>query len=674
LDVAVLRIRNVQGLNNIVFFDYANRDQLYRAQAKDEVKAIGYPEGTRGVVTKTGTIEALAPAEGKTWFRAKAASTFGSAGAALVDRNGMLIGFTSESDEQRKPSEGYVLGMEAVTPWLEKALQRSAVLSPIQGDMDALIREQDRLQRANAFNRIDPMISLGKPETWRFYLNDANKVIAASENAQGGVFSLSWVPNETIVTDAQLGMAARLLEETSGIERKGDIIVSGKKGIQFVRQVSGRDVFTVLAASKQYLITLVYSYGTNEMDKSKVESILAELVIGGDQEPFYEQRVYTHADPALSLTVAAPWAIMGLNNPGMPVSGQNTEIPEMNFHITLKPEDTASAGMNNEQYLASLLDQLPKDFAVGDIYHAALTQKSGDYPMGEHMPRGVHYRYRFEDAEGNARGFGAGYRVRDKGIVLALTVEYYGSDQEVFEERMEEFDRNVLNGLVFGEGAAKAAHPVEPPQNDEGNGEPVIVEPIVEDHAEAAPLAVMTVNSARGRALMGRILLQVERRGEAWYMSPRDGKGYYLGRAADAYQIMREQGLGITTEDVRKIPIGIVSLEGPDQDGDGLSDIFEDAIGTDPHARDTDADGVSDKQEIEDGTKPLVARGGLSTVDEEFASKHLGTIFLQVESRGEAWYVNPVDGKRYFLGRAEDAYNVMRFLGLGISEKDFANL
>ena len=50
-----------------------------------------------------------------------------------------------------------------------------------------------------------------------------------------------------------------------------------------------------------------------------------------------------------------------------------------------------------------------------------------------------------------------------------------------------------------------------------------------------------------------------------------------------------------------------------------------------------------------------------------------GRILLQVESRGEAWYVNPKDQKRYYLGRPDDAYNVMRRLSLGISEKEFAS-
>lgn len=49
----------------------------------------------------------------------------------------------------------------------------------------------------------------------------------------------------------------------------------------------------------------------------------------------------------------------------------------------------------------------------------------------------------------------------------------------------------------------------------------------------------------------------------------------------------------------------------------------------------------------------------------------LGKIFLQVEANGEAWYVNPLDAHRYFLGRPADAFAAMRAFGLGVSNRDF---
>ncbi len=59
---------------------------------------------------------------------------------------------------------------------------------------------------------------------------------------------------------------------------------------------------------------------------------------------------------------------------------------------------------------------------------------------------------------------------------------------------------------------------------------------------------------------------------------------------------------------------------------------------------------------------PLFALASVNLAD-----RLSGKILLQVEDNGEAWYVNPENKQRYFLGRPEDAFQVMRTLGLGIS-------
>ncbi len=124
--------------------------------------------------------------------------------------------------------------------------------------------------------------------------------------------------------------------------------------------------------------------------------------------------------------------------------------------------------------------------------------------------------------------------------------------------------------------------------------------------------------SEMGDRLKGRILLQVEENGEAWYIYPNDYRRYYLGRPLDAWNIMRFLGLGITNSDLAKIP----------------------------------TDGVA-----WDGEANLINR-------------LKGQILLQVEEHGEAWYLSPVNGKRYYMGRPDDAFAIMRFLGLGIKTAD----
>lgn len=56
------------------------------------------------------------------------------------------------------------------------------------------------------------------------------------------------------------------------------------------------------------------------------------------------------------------------------------------------------------------------------------------------------------------------------------------------------------------------------------------------------------------RYLAGRILLKVEDKGKAYYLDPRDLKLYYLGRPAEAFQVIKSRGLGITNQNLAKIP------------------------------------------------------------------------------------------------------------------------
>ncbi len=179
-------------------------------------------------------------------------------------------------------------------------------------------------------------------------------------------------------------------------------------------------------------------------------------------------------------------------------------------------------------------------------------------------------------------------------------------------------------------------------------------------------------NKTMQKIVSGRILLKVEDYGRAYYINPKTNNGRFLGRADDAFQVMREEGVGITNADLQKIPLGLTNLVGTDTDNDGLPDAFEDAVGTDKTKPDTDNDGHTDREELLNGFSPLGSQSqNFNTV---FVRGNKGVIFLQVEAKGEAWYVNPTDGKRYFLGRPEDAYQLMRTLSLGISNSDFNRL
>lgn len=169
----------------------------------------------------------------------------------------------------------------------------------------------------------------------------------------------------------------------------------------------------------------------------------------------------------------------------------------------------------------------------------------------------------------------------------------------------------------------------------------------------------------------GKILLQVEQNGEAYYVYPNDFKRYYLGSPEDAWAIMRFFGVGISNTDLQKIPTGIDQrMINEDSDNDGLSDDLEKIFDTHMYIADTDHDGYSDSLEIKNNYDPLNGNRYQLPVDLNFADIQKGKIFLQVESHGEAWYVNPRDGKKYYMGRPDDAFKIMQYLGLGITDKN----
>ena len=56
-----------------------------------------------------------------------------------------------------------------------------------------------------------------------------------------------------------------------------------------------------------------------------------------------------------------------------------------------------------------------------------------------------------------------------------------------------------------------------------------------------------------------------------------------------------------------------------------------------------------------------------------YAGERIGYILLQVEAHGEAWYVYPITGKSYYLGRPIDAFNIMRKLALGATHDYITN-
>lgn len=180
-------------------------------------------------------------------------------------------------------------------------------------------------------------------------------------------------------------------------------------------------------------------------------------------------------------------------------------------------------------------------------------------------------------------------------------------------------------------------------------------------------------NDSLTQRLRGHILLQVQENGEAWYVNPLDNARIYMRDGLVAYDVMANLGLGISNANLAKIRVGVEDrFDCNDSDGDGLCDKLEEGLETDPNNPDTDGDGYPDRIEVLNGYNPLGA--DKLNFDQSLADRLRGRIVLQVEKNGQAWYINPRDGLRYYMRDGEAAYQIMRFLSLGISNSDLAEI
>jgi len=135
------------------------------------------------------------------------------------------------------------------------------------------------------------------------------------------------------------------------------------------------------------------------------------------------------------------------------------------------------------------------------------------------------------------------------------------------------------------------------------------------------PSAASATEEILAERLAGKILLQVESYGRAWYVDPVSKERYYLQDGNMAYEIMRNMSLGITNADLAKIPTSKWQKK-----------------------------------------------------DTKLVNRLKGRILLQAEENGEAWYVNPGDGVRYYLRDGESAYELMRNFALGITNTNLAKI
>ncbi len=151
-----------------------------------------------------------------------------------------------------------------------------------------------------------------------------------------------------------------------------------------------------------------------------------------------------------------------------------------------------------------------------------------------------------------------------------------------------------------------------------------------ESKTTCVPSTTMVVDSVLTERMKGRILLQVEDGGQAWYVNPVSGKRMYLPNGLAAYNLMRLNSLGIEDAELAKIPL------------------------------------VDSEQSMLSSTSVCKTNA--------LGNRLKGRILLQVQQSGKAWYIHPEKCRRIYLKDGDSAYKAMRLLSLGIKNVEISKI
>lgn len=188
------------------------------------------------------------------------------------------------------------------------------------------------------------------------------------------------------------------------------------------------------------------------------------------------------------------------------------------------------------------------------------------------------------------------------------TIEFAGGTAKNFKDTAGVVMKITFTPLVRGDVDVSLSTTTSSVMAGDGFGANILKETDEGDYTFGSLSTYQGAEKLRNK-MLGRILLQVERSGRSWYVYPGDRMRYFLGRPVDAFNLMRKLGLGVNHAYITK---------------------------------------------YQNRTFPIQVAG---------------KILLDVEDSGKAYYIYPVDNKAYYLGRPNDAFQIMRQLGLGITNE-----
>lgn len=628
-DLALLQITPIDGSTSVKVFPYIEPLQSGSIMVSDEVRALGYPSvgGDTLSITK-GIVSGKQTKYDENWLKIDAVTSFGSSGGALINADGKLVGVTSEVHSDLAGSLGYAIDVSDVLSWITSNKKQSATSSAIEQNIIDFTKKQQSQNVSNTFQFDDAGFSITKPPGWEFRYNEGDRLLITNmSDSDGGYVEVAldnldfssdvrysdMVIKSQLVDHDALAVANFITDETTqlnGIPAK-HIKISGTQN----------NVEAYFVPNQNYNVQLMFGYGKNDKDAMTVTTILNSIKVTPRPVSTIVSQFVDDA-PSFSLAVNDDWHLRRLNSKQTPLEIYSKDFSSKAYAVVeKKTADTRSLTNDNLLQIKEKAIEDANAAVRGLNLTASIESKNAHVRLNDQAADVI----QFVIKEGNL-ATGENLLWMESTIIpmsdnfITFSMSYYGSDQTQFNEKVASFNTMLASFSLSSTPTAIAPNDAV---NDVVAAQSNVSLPV------AVPEKATTVGSIADR-MRGHILLQVQSLGEAWYVHPDTGHRYYMKDGATAYQMMRNFGLGITDKDLNSIPF------------------------------------VS--------STDVMKTSATACNKSSTANRLKGKIVLQVQSHGEAWYIDPDKCLRIYMKDGTAAYTVMRYLGVGITNSDLQQI
>lgn len=662
LDLALLQLHPVDLLGaSINFTPVGLAPDLPETGSK--VRTVGYPGiGGRAASVSEGTVSGINERYDKKWIKTDALVSSGSSGGALVNERGELIGVPTLRYSDLSSSLGYALSIDSIRAWFKANEKQPPQRNQLTKKLSELYLKSSKANEYEYLEFGDRGFVITREADFVFehYNENEFRIIpkSGSESVDAHI-SVKFTQTPRKYSAADIISSDRLIdylstgtpaEYSSSTHQLGKLVAT-----KIVRNYQGEISTALYYATSNELMQVKYSYGLNNKYKNEIDKMLSSILYKGRGKTVRIVDKYENFDPMFSVAFNSDWLVEHSYTPTTPIVAIHEINPKARFEINIAKLTEFERSSSLDVDLANELSTIEQ--SKDSLAHTGTTIKGGVEITSKNGIQGLLKTVSASRGNKQIIAFKS-YTFKNSTYKINITHAYDGNDEN-FDRSVASFDQ-IVSSFSWSNVPNKFDS-IENKKFEVSAGNDAVKEvihPVVSNHDDKL-----------FDRLVGQILLSVEERGEAWYLDHKSRMRYYLKDGNVAYEALRKFGLGITNKDLNKIPIGIDGrLGGEDTDQDGLSNKLENAIGTNMDLKDSDKDGSDDYSEVLEGTDPLSTKK--SVFDQSVVKKNLGKILLQVESRGQAWYVNPKDGKRYYMADGENAYKLMRYKSTGIKKQD----